>query len=150
IELAVLDSAFERQAAGGRFVLVEGAGGIAVPVTDTLDMAGLAARWNLPVLVVARAGLGTLNHTALTVAYARQRGLRAAGIVINGWPEEPGVAESTNPAELERLTRLPILGRVPRLTGFDVEARCYQGLARIAEHLNIEPLLKLAREKTTP
>ncbi len=120
------------------WVLVETAGGLSVPLTDTLDYAGLAARWKLPVLVVARPGLGTLNHTFLTVHYARSRGLPVVGVVICGYPSHPNVAEQTNPAMIEAMCHVPVLGRVPRrptLTSADEAA------AAVAEGLPLEAFL---------
>ncbi|MGH2719414.1 MAG: dethiobiotin synthase [Actinomycetota bacterium] len=104
-------------------VIVEGAGGLLVPFNDTVDMAGLAATLALPVVVVATPGLGTLNHTALSVEVARARGLGLLGFVLCGFPEDPGLAEATNPGELERLCRLDLIGAVPHLPGLDVD-RC--------------------------
>ena len=64
-------------------MLVEGAGGLLVPLTERETYADLAVALGLPVLVVARAGLGTVNHTALTVEALRARGLALAGVVLN-------------------------------------------------------------------
>ena len=101
---------------GSRYnlLVVEGAGGLYVPVRDAdflvLDM----ARWlRLPVIVVARAGLGTINHTALTVKAAQHAGVPVAGVVINRYPEKPSLAEETNPEVIAALTGTPILGKVP-------------------------------------
>jgi dethiobiotin synthetase len=104
-------------------VLVEGAGGLLVPLADGYLMADLARDLGLPVLVVARPGLGTLNHTALTVEAARGRGLDVAGIVISGFPPDPDLAALTNPRELERLTAARLLGALPAMPGLDTE-RC--------------------------
>lgn len=108
-------SAYSRVRARSDIVIVEGAGGLAVPVTETQTMADLAAALGLPVLVVARPSLGTLNHTSLTVHYARDRGLKVAGVIISGYPREAdSLAERTNPAMIEALCRVPVLGLVPR------------------------------------
>ncbi|MEN8148366.1 MAG: dethiobiotin synthase [Planctomycetota bacterium] len=116
VDLAAIDAAFDRAAADAEFVLVEGAGGLSVPVTDDLDMAGLAGRFGLPLLVVARPDLGTLNHTFLTVAYARSRRLEVRGVVFSGGRgAEADVAERTNPPMLEEQCGVPVLGIVPRL-----------------------------------
>ena len=116
VDLAAIDAAFAQVTADSEFVLVEGAGGISVPITDDLDMAGLAARFGLPVLIVARPDLATLNHTFLTVAYARSRGLAVRGIVLSGGRgEEADVAERTNRSMLEEQCGVPVLGMVPRL-----------------------------------
>lgn len=100
-------------------VVVEGAGGLLVPVTDGVTMADLAARLGARLVVVTRPSLGTLNHTALTVEAARARGLDVAGLVVSGWPAEPGVTERTNLERLEAMA--PVLGLVPHIAGLDVE-----------------------------
>jgi dethiobiotin synthetase len=68
---------------GADAVLVEGAGGLLVPIAPGLDMAGLASRLELPLVIVARAALGTINHTLLTLEVARARGLRALGVALS-------------------------------------------------------------------
>ena len=75
-----------------------------------LDLAGIL---NLPVLVVARPGLGTINHTLLTVMALRSRKLPIVGIVINHHSKKsPGLAEKTSPRVIERLSGVPIIGHV--------------------------------------
>lgn len=100
---------------GGRLV-VEGAGGLLVELgTDGTTCADLAAELGLPLVVVARPGLGTLNHTALTLAEADRRGLPVAGVVVSGYPDEPDLATRTNLAELDRLADGRLAGVVPAL-----------------------------------
>jgi len=111
-----------RAASRHEIALVEGVGGLLVPLTDDSTVADFARMLGLPLIVVARPGLGTINHTALTVECARARGLRLAGIVINGYPDSPGLAERTNPGEIERLTGLPILAMLPQVAGLDVDS----------------------------
>lgn len=140
--LGTLSDAYNQAAAESQPVLVEGAGGLLVPATESLTMADLAHLWRLPVLVVARAGLGTLNHTALTVHHARRRGLHVLGIVVNRYPENPDVATRTNPDELERLTGVPVLGRLPELPHVDTTEPSLDGLAEAVEtHLDLAPIL---------
>lgn len=99
-------------------VVGEGAGGLLVELgTDGTTLADLAADLALPLAVVARPGLGTLNHTRLTLEAAWARGLRVLGIVVNGYPREPGVAEETNLDELARLA--PVLAVVPHAHALD-------------------------------
>ncbi|MGE0433690.1 MAG: dethiobiotin synthase [Planctomycetota bacterium] len=93
--------------------IVEGAGGLAVPLSPQMDYADLCAQLGLSVLVVARPGLGTINHTVLTIRYARSRGLPVAGFVINRYPAEPGAAEETNPGVIADITGAPLLGILP-------------------------------------
>ncbi len=84
-------------------ILVEGAGGIAVPILKDYDYSDLAKDLDLKVVIVARAGLGTINHTYLTYRYAKSKGLQVAGIVLNGFRGED-VSERTNPRIVEELT----------------------------------------------
>ncbi|MEU3175922.1 dethiobiotin synthase, partial [Streptomyces sp. NPDC007000] len=95
-------------------VLVEGAGGLLVRFDeDGGTLADAAALLSAPVLVVAAAGLGTLNVTDLTTRELRSRGLTPAGVVIGSWPAEPGLAERCNLRDLPEVTGVPLLGAVP-------------------------------------
>jgi dethiobiotin synthetase len=99
-------------------VVVEGAGGILVNLGQTwnlLDLAQAVAYGGRDVafLVVARAGLGTLNHAALTVQAIAHRELYAAGLIIGAWPIEPDLAAEENLRDLPMVTGLPIIGRIP-------------------------------------
>jgi dethiobiotin synthetase len=98
------------------FLVVEGAGGLYVPLIGNEFLVLDLIRWfSLPLLVVARAGLGTINHTALTVMAARQAGVEVAGIILNRGSKTPGLAEQTNPGIIEAITGRPILARVPEI-----------------------------------
>lgn len=86
-----------RAAAAGAGVLVaEGVGGLLVPLTDRFLVRDYAADLGLPVIVAARAGLGTINHTLLTLAVARAAGLTVLGVVLTPWPGEPSAMEHSN------------------------------------------------------
>jgi dethiobiotin synthetase len=99
-------------------VIVEGAGGLLVRYDGRgTTIAGLAAMLDAPVLVVAAAGLGTLNHTALTLEALAARKLACAGVVIGCWPAEPGLAEQSNLADLETLAGQPVAGVLPEGAG---------------------------------
>lgn len=114
IDLDLVWSAFAEIEAAHDVVVVEGIGGLMVPIVEGYRVADLAGRLGLPLVVVARPGLGTINHTLLTVEAAQSRGLRLLGIIINGLDAETAtVAEETNPEELSRETGLPILTIVP-------------------------------------
>ncbi|HWD08754.1 MAG TPA: dethiobiotin synthase, partial [Actinomycetota bacterium] len=115
LETAEVARAFARLRRSCDVVVVEGAGGLLVPFNDSTSMAGLATELDLPVVIVTAPGLGTLNHTALTVEVARSRSLELLGLVLCGFPADPELAEATNPAELERLCRLDLVGVVPQL-----------------------------------
>lgn len=108
-------------------VLVEGAGGVLVRLGPDLTALDVAEALSAPLVVVAAAGLGTLNHTELTVAAARARGVEVAGVVIGSWPDEPDLATRCNRDDLPRLTGVPVVGVVPagagRLTRDDFRDR---------------------------
>ena len=121
LELGPVLRGFRQLAGTCDLVVVEGAGGLLVPFNETASMADVAAALGLPVLVAALPGLGTLNHTALTVEAARARGLEVIGVVLCGFPDHPGLPEATNPAEIERLTGAPVVGVVPKIPGLDTD-----------------------------
>lgn len=97
----------------GNLLVVEGAGGALVPLNDRDLMADLMACLGLPVLVVARSGLGTINHTLLTLEALRRRGLDVAGVVLNGPPN------AANRQAIEHHGQVAVLGELPRLSGPD-------------------------------
>jgi len=101
-------------AAPHEFTLVEGAGGLLVPVGPDWTIADLAAALGLPLLIVARAGLGTVNHTLLTVSEARRLGLDVHGLVLNGREDE---SASTNAELIGSFGDIRVLGRIPWLEG---------------------------------
>ena len=81
---------------GGALVIVEGAGGLLVPLSDDHDMRSLARDLGLAVVIAARPALGTINHTLLTLEAARAGGLHVAGVVITPWSDHPSVMELSN------------------------------------------------------
>ncbi|MEU4577050.1 dethiobiotin synthase [Nonomuraea sp. ATR24] len=121
-------------AESNRLVVVEGAGGLLVRYDeDGATIADLARLLGAPVLVVAPAGRGTLNHTALTLEALAHRGLDLAGVVIGAWPAEPGIAERSNVTDLEMLAARPLAGALPegagRLSGDAFADAARRGLA---------------------
>lgn len=93
-----------KAAAPGRLTLVEGAGGLLVELgAGGVTLRDLAAELAAPVLVVVAAGLGTLNHTALTLEALAAGKLSCAGLVVGSWPDDPGPAEVSNRAALAEL-----------------------------------------------
>jgi len=102
-------------------MLVEGSGGLLVPVTAEATMADLMAGWDLVLLLVARAGLGTLNHTLLSIEAATRRGIRIGGVILNHARPVPGrrrdPSEAGNGALLRELTGLPVIGPLPYVAG---------------------------------
>jgi dethiobiotin synthase len=94
---------------GDRPIVVEGAGGLMVPLTENAFVIDLARELELPIVLVARSTLGTINHTLLSIEAIRRRGLPLAGVVVNG-PETPH-----NRAAIERYGQVEIIAEVPWL-----------------------------------
>ena len=94
-------------------LVVEGAGGVLVPISETLLMADLFAHWGQPVILCARTGLGTINHSLLSIEALRSRGARLAGIAFIGDPH------AENERIVPELAGVPSLGRLPHLDRLD-------------------------------
>jgi len=96
-------------------LVVEGIGGLMVPILERYFVADMIKRMGLPVMIVARPALGTINHTTLTVRVAEQMGLAVRGVVINYHKPFRGVAERTAAMSIEEATNVPVLAEVPHL-----------------------------------
>lgn len=133
IDLARIES--DHAAVRSRYdaVLVEGAGGLMAPLNDDSFMADLAARLRLPLVIVSRPSIGTINHTLLTVSCAQARGLEVAGIIINNFPARPGLAEADNPGAIEKFAGAPVLAIVPHITGLSVEEAEEGDIQKVAQ-----------------
>lgn len=103
------------QSAGVDYAIAEGAGGLLVPLAPNLTIADFIAALETPVLVVARDSLGTINHTALTIEVARQRGLDLLGFVFSATGEVNAERAAANARSVVEITGARYLGRVPRL-----------------------------------
>lgn len=115
-------------------VLIEGAGGVAVPLTEDSLVVDLISELRIPALIVARSGLGTINHTLLTVSYLQQHGVPIIGFILNDGDSKEMYNDSsaaTNAELIERYCGISFLGRFPRLTG----------------EINTELLIQVIREK---
>ena len=97
-------------------LLVEGVGGLLVPLADGLSVRDLAAALALPLIIAARAGLGTINHTLLTLEAAAATGLQVRAVVLGPWPEQPGEIELSNVATIEALGAVEV-AMLPPLAG---------------------------------
>ncbi|MGI8902887.1 MAG: dethiobiotin synthase [Solirubrobacteraceae bacterium] len=120
-------------------VVVEGVGGILVPFTDAYGVRELAADLALPLVIAARPGLGTINHTLLTLEAARSADLRVAGVVLTPWPATPTTIEHSNRETIERLGGAPVT-TLPWLPRADPEL-----LAAAGEQLPLDRWLAASR-----
>ncbi len=117
IEFRRILEAFARLAARHDFIIVEGAGGLMTPLTGNLLIADLVNYLSLPILVVARPGLGTINHTLLTCFAAKQFGITLCGVIINNYPEFPNSAEESAPRLISSLAGVSFLSIFPHIDG---------------------------------
>jgi dethiobiotin synthetase len=102
IDLERILAAYDLGASAARLSIVEGAGGWRVPLTADVDMSGLARRLALPIIVVARATLGTINHTLLTVEAVERDGLSIAAVVLSRRDEDELAFAQSNAGEISR------------------------------------------------
>lgn len=112
------------EGAGGLLVRLDGDGGTLLDLVRALrTSSGVDVGLDVGVVVVARPGLGTLNHTALTVEVLRAAGVEPSGVVLGTWPRHPGTAERCNLDDLPRTTGVPVLGRLPEgASALDLDA----------------------------
>jgi dethiobiotin synthetase len=115
VDVGAVERAFDRIAGRHEFVVVEGAGGLLVPVGEGLAMSDLAARMSLPLLVVARAALGTINHTLLTLEAAAARDLDVLGVVISHADGALAAADRANLGALREALGARVIGEIPPL-----------------------------------
>ena len=136
VDLRAVDRAWARLRSSHEVVLAEGVGGLLVPLRPRWPVAALVRRLKLPLLVVARPHLGTINHTALTVRAAEGFGLHVLGLVLNRHvPGRPGLAERTARAALEEETRRPVLAEIPWLGRDGARAFRHRVFDRLAARL---------------
>lgn len=113
IEPARLLEAARTAGASADALVCEGIGGLLVPITPGYLVRDLAVDLGLPLVVAAATGLGTINHTLLTVEAARAAGLNVVGVVMTPWPERPASIQVSNRTTVERLAGVPVSGLPP-------------------------------------
>jgi dethiobiotin synthetase len=137
-----LQSAFQAISSRHPCTLVEGAGGILVPVTRRTTMVDLMKRFKLPVLLVSRVGLGTLNHTLLTLYYLAQHQIPVTGVVMNDPDGCRDLSTRSNPATLAQWSSVPILGNIPYRRGIRMTREFGDEIARrVNKHVAIDTIV---------
>ncbi len=107
-------NAYHRLSKKYDLIIAEGAGGIMVPVYKKYFYIDLIKEFDLPLIIVARPGLGTINHSLLTIEAARKKDITIAGIVINySENNKKGLSEKTNPDVIEQVGQVPVLASIP-------------------------------------
>jgi dethiobiotin synthetase len=110
IDPAALLARARAAAAGEETLIVEGVGGLLVPLAEELTVRDLAVALGLPLLIAASPGLGTINHTLLTVEAARTAGLDVRAVVLTPWPEQPSELERSNRETIARMGDVEVVG----------------------------------------
>lgn len=150
IQIPRIIAAYKKLREQNDLTLVEGAGGLMVPITDDYLVVDLIRDLDLELVIVSRLGIGTINHSLLTIEQARMRGIKIKGILFcETEAKERGVAEQTNPQTIGRLGKVHVLGMIPYLKELS------EGLLKV-EHLNarhvrldIRPFIQnMATDKT--
>lgn len=145
IEIPRIIAAYKQLSQKHQFVVVEGIGGLLVPIKEDYFVSDLILDLGLPLIIVSRPGLGTINHTLLTLRVAKEQGLEVIGIIINGLKSSKmGIPEKTNPAVIESSGNIPILGIVPFLEDL-------RGIKKAISHnVDIDKIIKRPEEKSKP
>lgn len=143
IDINKIKATFKKLQEKYEFLIVEGAGGIIVPIYEEYLLKDLILDLKLPTLIIARPTLGTINHTVLTVQYLEEKGIKVAGIILNNLDsKKAGMAEKTNPQVIESLTKRPILGIIPHSPSLNLEQFEPGNMVELVENtVNIDLLL---------
>lgn len=116
LDSSVMEQAARRMIAAHEVTVVEGVGGISAPLTDDYLVKDFFKALGLPVIIVVKPLLGNVNHAVLSAYYAQHEGLDVLGFIVNGWDEaHASVLERSNLYYYEKLTGLPVLGKLPVL-----------------------------------
>jgi dethiobiotin synthetase len=115
IDLSHVTSVYKELRARHDVLIVEGAGGLLVPITEGFFYSDLIRAWDTPVIVVSRLTLGTINHTLLTCGHLRSIGAKVLGVILNDMLGENDIASQTNPAMLKKYLDVPLLGVFPHM-----------------------------------
>lgn len=144
IETTEVDTGEIRKAFKGLYekygtMIVEGLGGLMVPVKKGYYVVDMAKEFGLPLLLIARPGLGTINHIMLSIECALKEGLKIAGVIINySKPPDDSLAEKTNPKLLAQICPVPIIGIFPYLRTLDEDSIAMAAI----KNLDLEALKK--------
>lgn len=136
IDMASVMAAFVALSNMHEILLVEGIGGILAPIRQDYSVLDLVREMDAPLVIVARPGLGTVNHTAMTVACARAAKVAVAGVVFNFCEDSPETAaEKTNPDVVRQVCDVPVLGVVPYMARHDAASLPVEPFEAVAEKL---------------
>ena len=122
IDIRKIKNAYEELSKRHDILIVEGVGGLLVPIYKSYLVTDLINELKLPVIIVAKPGLGTINHTLLTIRQAKVSRINVLGVIISNYDDaNAGIAEMTAPEVIERIGKVPVLGIVSHIEGADTE-----------------------------
>lgn len=134
VDLNAIVHAYKEMQKHYDFIIVEGIGGLLVPLKQNYYVANLIREFKLPLVIVAKPGLGTINHTLLTIDAALIRGFELRGIIFNRLPTANfSLAEMTNPKVVADLSGIPVLGSVPEMEDVNIETCRFGSLREVME-----------------
>ena len=142
IDVSLIERAALQLSERHEYLVVEGVGGLLVPFRNDFFVADLVKLFDLPLLIVARPGLGTINHTLMTIGCAVSKGISVMGVIYNDVQGHvAGIAERTNPEVVERLSGVRCLGKVP-FAGMDLARAGQDELIRlVGDHIDLDELM---------
>lgn len=142
VDLQRITEAYKELKGRHGFMVVEGAGGLLVPIAKGALWPELIKLLGLPLLVVARASLGTINHTLLTLSYCQQEGLAVKGLIISKSTPDADPSEGNNPQVITQFSTVPVLGSFPYLRDHAGVKGNRDFLAQIfTQHIDIKKLV---------
>ena len=144
IELDKIRDAYSTLSQRHDFIVVEGIGGILVPIKEDYFVSDMIKDLDIPSIIVARPGLGTINHAMLTIREAQRMGIEVRGFIINGVDEQKaGIAEKTNPEVIKQISHLPLLGVLPFDPKVDIFSLEMGGIIELTlKHIDIDKIIK--------
>ncbi len=142
IDIFSIKNAYKELCKRHEIVIVEGIGGLLVPLTEDYFVSNLILELNIPIIIVSRPDLGTINHTLLTIKHSKESGIDIIGIIFNETKKKKkGLAEKTNPSIIEKLSGVQILGTLPYISSIDIPHCKVGGLKRgFLKNIKIAPL----------
>lgn len=142
IDMNMVDKIYHSLAKSHDLLVIEGAGGVLVPIRENFFFADLIQKWNAPTLIVSRLGLGTINHTLLTNHLLKERGIKVLGVILNNTDGLSDLPAQTNPDILRKYLDVPVLGIFPHVKDLLKGSVDRERMADIlAENINTDALL---------
>ena len=148
IDIDIVDRIYKKITKKHDVMIIEGAGGVLVPIKRDFFYADLIQKWASPTLVVSRIGLGTINHTLLTCNHLESRGIKVIGVILNNSDGTGDLATKTNPEALKRYLKVPVLGVFPYFEGLLKEGMDRELLAdTFAKYIDTDTMLRRIEAK---